>query len=185
MLYLPEASCAFTKTREMPCWLAPPLSLSLSLSPFTHLPPSPQHKQSDEPPIEVVPSTTSIEATSKKKFVFRIVTAQGAEYLLQADDAPSFSNWVAAIQRMNIGQTEMSTPQRLDSSNRLAPNSPLMQRRSSSPQPLTQKTKKKGLYSLHLPLPPSLSLSLPLSLSLYSLQYLPLPLSLYMTNYFT
>ena len=108
-----------------------------------------QHKPSEEPAIEVVPSTTTVESASKKKFVFRVATAQGAEYLLQADDNPSLSRWVTAIQTLNIGQgvpTESlgGAMQRPESSNKLqvAPNSPLMQRRSSSPQPT--KTKKKG-----------------------------------------
>ena len=118
------------------------LSLSLSLSS--------QHKPSEEPPIEVVPSTTTVENSTKKKFVFRIITAQGAEFLLQADDAPSFSRWVTAIQTLNIGQNVPNESfgsnmlQRPESSNKLAPNSPLMQRRSSSPQPQKTGGRKKG-----------------------------------------
>jgi ABC-type antimicrobial peptide transport system ATPase subunit len=98
-----------------------------------------------------VPSTTTVETNSKKKFVFRIKTSQGAEYLLQADDAPSFSNWVTAIQRLNDGQnipndSFTSVLTRPESSNKLAaPNSPLMQRRSSSPQPQKAGGKKRGM----------------------------------------
>lgn len=38
----------------------------------------------DESPVAVVPSSTDIARDySKKKFVFRVVTAQGAELLMQ------------------------------------------------------------------------------------------------------
>ena len=123
--------------------------LATVLIPLSPLSLSSQHKPSEEPPIDVVPSTTTVESSSKKKFVFRIRTAQGAEFLLQADDAPSFSNWVTAIQRLNIGQNVPNDPfssamTRPESSNKLAPNSPLMQRRSSSPQPQKTGGKRKG-----------------------------------------
>lgn len=43
-----------------------------------------QNKPCDEPPLEVVPSSTEMATNySKKKFVFRVSTAQGSEYLLQ------------------------------------------------------------------------------------------------------
>ena len=91
----------------------------------------------------MVPSTTTAEMNSKKKFVFRVVTAQGSEFLFQTNDAPSLERWVGAIQGLNAGlavaNESFNTLQRPESSNRLAPNSPA---RPSSPQPPKQGRKK-------------------------------------------
>lgn len=66
---------------------------------------------------------------------------------MQASDAPSLQRWVDIIQQLNGGvqPSNEAAMLKVESTNKLTPGSPIMQRRVSSPQPQGGKAgKKKG-----------------------------------------
>uniref|UniRef100_T1J8D5 Rho GTPase-activating protein 21 n=1 Tax=Strigamia maritima TaxID=126957 RepID=T1J8D5_STRMM len=77
----------------------------------------------EEQPVVIKPSSVDIAYDyTKKKNVFRLITATGSEYLLQAEDNDDMLHWIKLIQEhYQANNLEVSVPRRGDHMSRLSP----------------------------------------------------------------